>query len=431
MPSLFVGGPAEFIKEIKQAALENGKIIVIGEAVTPEDPYLMIDKLQPDAFILPAVESWITTGIDIAKMRPNLSVFVSGAITADTWAALAEHRIVSVPANPKKAVQVVVSSLEKLGVQKFKFEDTRLTPPQVKSAQKTVTVPTKVIMVYSAKGGAGKTTVAENMAAVLGIWAKQQEEKYGLSCRVALIDMNLDGSTGMYTWCSNTLPKTASLWEDIDISNLRWADVSTAMNYNETANVWYLAPPINPRDKEYFSQELVEKILASCKRFFHFTIIDTGVALKNRDGTIMALHEATDIVFVCDYNYKSMRLFADVYNKEVRQMLNDPTKCALVLNKVKPSWFTPKDFVEAFAKTAGDAVPVKGEIPEEPLLESREACMRCAPFVCVRPDTEFSKAITLLCRNVVGIDAAFSLDGRPQNKDRLFAAWFSRLFSKK
>lgn len=424
MPTLFLGGPVEFIRECKEAA---GKcnVQIVGEAVSPADLYMLVDRVHPDGLLLPAGREWVNAAVDLAKVRPNMLVFVAGPISAETWAKLAEHRVMTVPADPEKAVPSVVAAMGRLAPQRFAFEDQEINPPAVGGKQKTVAIPAKVIAVYSPKGGVGKTTVAENVTAVLGLWAKKQEEETGTPCRVALVDTNLDGSTGIYTWCPHSRPKTATLWHDLNASALRWQDVSTAMNYNETANVWYLAPPITPEEKEHFNRELVEKILTGCQRFFHFTVIDNGVALKDRDATIAFLVAATDVLLVADFKYKSLKLLADAYRNEVRRMVNDPLKFSLVLNKVKKTWFTTKDFVVAFAKEAGDAIPLKGELPEEPLLERKESETRGVPFVCVHPEAVFSKSVVALCRNVLGADISLQLknshDVRPNG-------WLSRLF---
>lgn len=424
MPTLFLGGPVEFVRECKDAA-GRCNVQVVGEAVSPADLYMLVDRVHPDGLLLPAGRDWIRAAVDLAKVRPNMLVFISGPISADIWAKLAEHRVMTVPADPEKAVPGVVAAMGRLAPQRFVFEDQDITPPQMVS-QRTVAIPAKVIAVYSAKGGVGKTTVAENVAAVLGLWAKKQEEETGTPCRVALIDTNLDGSTGVYTWSPHSRPKTASLWHDINISVLRWQDVSTAMNYNETANVWYLAPPIIPEEKERFNRELVDKILTGCQRFFHFMIIDTGVALKDRDATIASLVAATDVLLVADFKYKSLRLLADAYKYEIKQMISDPLKFALVLNRVKKTWFTTKDFVVAFAREAGDAIPLKGELPEEPALEKKESETKGVPFVCVHPENAFSKSIMALCRNVLGADLSFQLNGKSGNP----GGWLSRIFRK-
>lgn len=408
-PTLFLGGDIGFIRQCKEVAVKC-KIQVVGDAVSPADLYMLVDRVRPDGLLLPSGRDWAHAAADLAALRPNMLVFVSGPISAETWARLAEHRVLTVPADPRQAVPGVASAMTRLAPQRFDFEDRDVSPPKV-SGRRTATIPAKTIAVYSAKGGAGKTTVAENMAAVLGLWAREQEEETGSPCRVALLDTNLDGSTGIYTWKPRGRPKTASLWRDLDTPTLRWQDVAGAMNYNAAANVWYLAPPMVPEEKERFDRALVDKILAGCQRFFHFVVIDTGVALKDRDATVASLVAATDILLVADFKYKSLRLLSDAYKYEIRQMTRDPLKFSLVLNRVKQSWFKSGDFVVAFAEAAGDAIPLRGEVPEEPILEKKESDLKGAPFVCVHPETDFSRSIVSLCRGVLGADMQLAGNG--------------------
>lgn len=421
-PTLFLGGPAEFIQQCKEAA-SRCSVQIVGDAVSPADLYMLVDRVHPNGLLLPSGHEWAHAAADLAAVRPNMLVFVSGPIRAETWERLAKHRVMTVPADPEQAVPGAVSAIGRLSIHRFEFEDREVAPPKMSGRPRTVTIPAKTIAVYSAKGGAGKTTVAENMAALLGLWAKKQEEETGSPCRVALLDTNLDGSTGVYTWSPHSRPKTVSLWRDL-ADALRWQDVAGAMNYNGVANVWYLAPPLIPEEKERFDRPLIEKILAGCQRFFHFTVIDTGVALKDRDATVAALVAATDILLVADFRYKSLRLLSDAYKHEIRQMAKDPLKFSLVLNRVKRSWFNTRDFVAAFAKEAGDAIPLRGEVPEEPALEKRESEVRGVPFVCVHSETDFSRSIMSLCRGVLGADIQLAANGDAGSP----GGWLRRLF---
>ncbi len=416
MTTLFIGGPHEFVRECKRAAADN-KIQVVGEAAAPPDLYMLVDRVQPDALLLPAIQEWMNDAIDLAKVRPNMLVFVSGPIGAETWHKLAEYRVITVPDNPDRALPGIANAMGRLAPNKFRFEERSITPPEISTSRKVIAVQSKVIALCSTKGGVGKTTISENLAAVLGLWAKKQEVETGSPCRVALIDANMDGSTGVYTWNLFNKPKTALLWDDMDreASELRWQDVSTAMNYSEAANVWYLAPPLLPDEKERFGPKLMQRIIAGCQRFFHFTVIDTGAALFQRDITISAMMAATDIMIVCDFCYKTMRLLADSYKYEIRRMVSDPTRFGLVLNRVEKTWFSTRDMVHAFAKEAGDAIPLRGELPEEPAMKRKEAQTTGVPFACLFPFSPFTRSVLSLCSSVVGVE----MDGS-QEKRGLF-----------
>lgn len=410
MSLLFVGGSPEFVRECKAAAARQGAKVG-GEAASPYDVYILVDKVKPDGVLLPSHPEWTNVAIDLARVRPHTLVFVSGPVNASTWARMSEARIYSVPADPEQAVKACVTALGRLNPQRFRLDDIEMKPPEVASTQRVVPVTARTLVVYSDKGGAGKTTVAENLAALLGMWAREQERAAGTPCRVALLDFNLDGSTGLYTWFAlgdDRRPKTAILWEDFTEDTLQWSAVAGAMNYHEGANVYYLAPPQTADEKVRFGRDLASRIIEGCQKFFHFVIVDTGVALKDRDPILVALAKATDVLLVCRFEYKDMRLLASAYRQELGRIL-DPAQTGMVLNRVRPTWFTVSDFVAAFSREAGTAVPLKGELPEEPALGDKESQVSGQPFVCVRPDSPFTRSMCLLARNILGVDIGITV----------------------
>jgi len=416
--TLFIGGPPEFIQECKQAAI--GRVQVVSEAVSPHDLYVLLDKVNPDGLLVPSSPQWSEAATALAQNRMNLQVFVSGPITAEEWNRMAKNRVISVSANPADAVKSVASALSRVPINRFRFEEQEIPSGRVVSPEIAAHVlPSKTIAVFSPKGGVGKTTVAENMAAIFGMWAKQQTEKTGIPVRVALLDFNLDGSSGVYTWCPDENPKTASLWRDLDGSTVRWQDVSGAMNYHEGANVWYLAPPFRPDEKLEFSLPLVEAILTGCKRYFHITIIDNGVALLGRDVVLSVFSASSDVLLVSDFSYKTMRLMVDAYNNELKRLLGDTSKASLVLNRVSPKWFTTRDFVYALSKGIGTALPLKGELPEDPNFRTEGGEFKGAPLVYIYPDSPFSNAVSGLCRAVSGVDIVWQTK-KEKRRFRLF-----------
>ncbi|MGE5544958.1 MAG: AAA family ATPase, partial [Bacillota bacterium] len=392
----------------------------VGEAVSPHDLYILIDKVNPEGLLVPSSPQWSDAALALAKNRMNLLVFVSGPITAEEWNHLAQNRIISVSADPADATKNVAAALSRMPANRFRFEDQYIQTGKIATLETAAVIPTRTIAVFSAKGGVGKTTIAENMAAVFGLWARTQTEKTGIPIRVALLDFNLDGSSGVYTWCPKGNPKTASLWRDLDESTLRWQDVSGAMNYHENANVWYLAPPFRPDEKLEFNQALIETIMSGCKRYFHIIIVDNGVALLGRDASIAVLSSASDVLLISDFTYKTMRLLADCFNNEISQLLGDPSKASLVINRVQPKWFSTRDFVVAFAREIGTALPLKGELPEDPSFSTSEGEIKGTPLACILPDADFSHAIAGLCRAVSGVDMGWQAK-KEEKRFKLFS----------
>lgn len=400
MPGLFLGGPPEFVRECREEAEGQG-IEIAGEAASPQDLYILVDRVRPDALLVFSSSEWSAAVIDLAKLRPNMKVFSAGPVSAETWAEYARVHVLTVPGEPRKAVRDTASALKRLAPTRFAFEEQDISPPEFSENGKVSVVPSKVIGVYSSKGGVGKTTIASNIAAYLGMWGKQHEEKTAAPCRVALLDFNSDGSTGVYTWCPAGKPKTVALWGDLAVP-AGWQDVAACMNYHEAGNVWYLAPPMAPAEREGFTAELAEKVFSVAKRFFHFTVVDLGVALDRRDPAVVALSSATDVLLVSDFDPDTARLLANAYKSEIRHLTGDPAKVSLVINFVHRTWYTVRDLFNLLGREAGGMLPLKGELPQDPKMEKHKG--RGAPLVCFDIDAPFARGIVGLCRNIFGAD---------------------------
>jgi Flp pilus assembly CpaE family ATPase len=395
MPGFFLCGSPEFIRECREEAERQG-IEIAGEATSPQDLYVLVDKVRPDALLAPSSPEWSAATVDLAKLRPNMKVFTAGPVSMETWAEYARVHVLTVPGEPHKAVREVVSVLKRLTPARFAFEESE--------NDRAGAVSSKVIAFYSVKGGVGKTTVASNVAAYLGMWVKQHEEKAGDLCRVALLDFNSDGSTGVYTWCPDK-PKTVALWSDLTLP-AGWQDVAACMNYHESANVWYLAPPLTPAEREEFTAELAEKVFSITERFFHFVIVDMGVALDKRDPAVVALSTASDVLLVSDFDPDTIRLLAYSYKNEVRYLVGDPAKVSLVINCVHRTWYGVRDMVNLFGQTAGGMLPLKKDLPSDPKVEKYKG--KGAPLACFETDAPLVREIGGLCRNILGTDVTIA-----------------------
>ena len=418
MPGLFLCGSPEFIRECREEA-EKQNVEIVGEVASPQDLYILIDKVQPDALLAPSSPEWSAAAIDLAKIRPDMKVFSAGPVSMDVWVEYARVHVLTAPNDPRRAIRDVASALKKLTPTRFTFEKQDISPPEFTENGRVNVVPSKIIGIYGNKGGVGKTTIASNIAAYLGMWAKQYEKKINTPCRVALLDFNSDGSTGVYTWCPDK-PKTVILWNDLTLP-VGWQDVVACINYHEAGNVWYLAPPINPTEREKFTTELAEKVFSIVRRFFHFAIIDIGIALDRRDPAVVALSSATDVLLVSDFDPDSIRLLAHGYKNEIRYLIGDSAKASLVINQVHHTWYAMRDIVNLFGQVASGMLPLKGELLQDSEIEKHKG--KGAPLVCFRTNTPFVKGIGKLCRNMLGTDITIRAKGETNGL-------FSRLKSK-
>ncbi|RDV82352.1 AAA family ATPase [Ammonifex thiophilus] len=424
-PKLFLAGPPDFVAGAKREADRQGAVVV-GEASTPHDLFALVDRSGADAVVLPTGPEWVKAAADLARVRPNLRVFASGPLTRESWELLSGAGARSVSGDPARAVQAAVNVLKRLYPYRFVFSPPGggEGPAAPAGDRRVVAVPSRLVAVYSSKGGVGKTTVASNLAACLGAWARRQEEGGGPPCRVALLDFNADGSTAVYTFCRGAVrPKSVTLWRDLGGGQapVSWPDVEVSMNYHGLSNVYYLAPPLLPEEVREFDAELAARVLRLAARFFHFVVVDMGVAVSARDPAVLALEQATDVLLVVESDPDVAMLVGEKWRRETRLLVGDEKKVRLVFNKVRKTWYSLRDLQVLFERMAGQNLPVAAELPEDPALEKSKA--KGAPLYSLDPSSPFCRALDDLARRAFGI-----LPAPEAEKKR---GWLSRLFGRR
>jgi pilus assembly protein CpaE len=126
----------------------------------------------------------------------------------------------------------------------------------------------KVIMVFSAKGGCGKTTVATNLAGSLSLLGQG---------RVCLVDLNLEfGDVGIALQVEpvRTISDVLGMQGSLD----RRALESLVIGYRDGLDL--LLAPIQPADAEFITAPLVGEILAVLAQMYDYIVIDTPPTLN-------------------------------------------------------------------------------------------------------------------------------------------------------
>lgn len=134
----------------------------------------------------------------------------------------------------------------------------------------------KIILVFSAKGGCGKTTLSINLAEALSNIYKKD---------VCLVDFDLqfgDIAIALQTEPTKTMSQAIGMRENLDELGIK------SLITNKSEHLDLLLAPTNPTDVEFISADLVEKVLSSLQNSYDFLIIDsppafTDVVLKSFD----------------------------------------------------------------------------------------------------------------------------------------------------
>lgn len=139
----------------------------------------------------------------------------------------------------------------------------------------------KVITVFSAKGGCGKTTLSTNLAATLADGGKRQ---------VCLVDLDLafgDVSIALQLFPAHTISDAVPLADTLDESGLR------ALLTQHSPGLFALSAPLEPGQAEHISASLVGDLLTILRDHFDFVVIDTPPAFTDH---VLAAFDISDIV---------------------------------------------------------------------------------------------------------------------------------------
>ena len=159
-------------------------------------------------------------------------------------------------------------------------------------AQEAVTA-AKIITVLSPKGGAGKTTVATNLAAGIAAFAPG---------RVALVDADLqfgDVAGALHLMPEHSIADAARLNGSLDAMTLK------VFLTHHPAELYALCAPDAPADGELVSGDAVARVVKLLASEFDYVIVDTSAGLS--EATLSALEVSTDVVAVTSMDVPSVR----------------------------------------------------------------------------------------------------------------------------
>ena len=124
----------------------------------------------------------------------------------------------------------------------------------------------KMVLVFSAKGGCGKTTVSTNLAEAL---ARDPER------RVAILDFDLqfgDVAVALQLDPAKTISDAIRMQHSLDQQGVR----SLMTKYKDNIDV--LIAPLDPSDVEFITPDLAQKILRVAKDSYDFVVVDAPPA---------------------------------------------------------------------------------------------------------------------------------------------------------
>jgi pilus assembly protein CpaE len=255
----------------------------------------------------------------------------------------------------------------------------------------------EVIAVFSPKGGAGRTTIATNLALAL------QKETSG---RVCLVDANLQfGDIGVLL---NLNPKNRSMLDAVEVGEPDGDIISSVLIDHSTGIQVLLAPP-TPEGADLVTPAYLRRMVDHLRSTHNYVVVDLPSALNDHSLTVMDTADQIVVLTALEITtIKNVRLFLEVAD----QLEYDRSKIRLVINRSDSAQGIRLADVEASIRR-----PIDGQIVSDGRLAVL-AVNRGVPFVVSHPDGALSRDIVKLARTLAG--DAVNADGKA-NKRGLFA----------
>jgi len=141
----------------------------------------------------------------------------------------------------------------------------------------------KVLTVFSAKGGCGKTTVATNLAAILAGDGRRQ---------VCILDLDLafgDVAIAMQLFPAHTIADAVPLAGSLDEKGV------SALLTPHSPGLTTLVAPVEPGTAESVPSNLVGELLQVLRAMFDFVVVDTPPAFTDH---VLAALDVSDLVLL-------------------------------------------------------------------------------------------------------------------------------------
>jgi pilus assembly protein CpaE len=235
----------------------------------------------------------------------------------------------------------------------------------------------QITVVFSGKGGVGKSLIATNLASAIAAASGSE---------VGLIDLDLQfGDLGLLL---NVRPSTSMSnvvdgYPDLDSEFLR------SLMASGPGGIKLLAAPPSPELADLVEPEHVRALLHGLRGIFQNVVVDLGAHLDDR--SLEAVQVADQILLVTDLELSTIK------NARVALTLFDrlgisPARVFVVLNRSDVKTPVTPDQVEQHLKH-----PVSAQVPTDTSMV-QESVRQAIPLVRLHPQAPLSRAV----RDLVG-----------------------------
>ncbi|MGH7722942.1 MAG: AAA family ATPase [Candidatus Dormibacteria bacterium] len=239
-------------------------------------------------------------------------------------------------------------------------------------------IPARTVLVFSGKGGVGKSIIATNLATALAIGG----------ARVAIVDLNLQyGDVGVLLRLENHPTSIASVARDggpMDPVVLESALATSPQG------VRVLLAPSSPESGDVVTAANLESILTALSHRHDFVVVDAPAHLEER---IVAVMEVADhILLVSSFGITSVK-DAKTTLRLLQSLGIARERVSLVLNQTGPHVSLPAEEIEKALH-----FPVLGNLPFAARME--ESIESGRPLILSEPRGGFSRQMRRIAEHV-------------------------------
>jgi MinD-like ATPase involved in chromosome partitioning or flagellar assembly len=235
----------------------------------------------------------------------------------------------------------------------------------------------RTVLVFSGKGGVGKSVVATNLATALAVGGS----------RVALVDLNLQyGDVGVllhlegHSTTIDALAGAAAAAQPLDAALVEGAMAVTAEGLR------VLLAPRSPEFADLVTAASLGAILTEVGRTHDYLVVDSPAHLEER---ILGVMEVADqILMVTSSNITAVK-DTKMTLRLLQSLGIEPARVAIILNQTRARTAFPAEDIERALR-----FPLLANLPHEPRMD--ESLDNGRPLVLSEPRSAFSKQLQLV-----------------------------------
>lgn len=218
------------------------------------------------------------------------------------------------------------------------------------------TIPAKIIVVTSGKGGVGKTTTSASIGA--GLAAR------GFKTCVVDFDIGLR-NLDLIMGCERRV-----IYDFVNVIHGD-ANLGQALIKDRRSENLFILPASQTRDKDALTQEGVERVLNELKKDFQFIVCDSPAGIER--GALMALFFADEAIIVTNPEVSSVRdsdRILGVLSSKSQKAIEgkEPIKEHLLITRYSEARVQKGEMLSIADVTEILSIPLLGVIPESPAV---------------------------------------------------------------